>query len=150
MTFWHLTSYSDFPTYQSFHLFCDLNTELDLRRITNGFYGAFATSVACHQGMLTLQDKWFRPPFWDLLMLQFMRPNFPNLPWLYLTFHLEYPSVLSRFCLSIFNRDTKTKRSFVEEVHFCIIFKILLFFNSHWFKFGKSFMLWQYVLVLRN
>ena len=40
----------------------------------------------------------FRPPFWDLLMLQLLRPNSSNLPCLYSTFHLEYPLVLSRFC----------------------------------------------------
>ena len=37
-------------------------------------------------------------PIWDLLMLQLLRPNSSNLPCLYLTFHLEYPLVLSRFC----------------------------------------------------
>ena len=47
---------------------------------------------------LTLPDTWFRPPFWDLLMLQLLRPNSSNLPCLYSTFHLEYPLVLSRFC----------------------------------------------------
>ena len=38
-----------------------------------------------------------------LLMLQLLRPDFPNLPCLYLTFHLEYPSILSRFCFSQIN-----------------------------------------------
>ena len=37
-------------------------------------------------------------PFWDLLMLQLLRPNSSNLLCLYSTFHLEYPLVLSRFC----------------------------------------------------
>ena len=36
----------------------------------SGFHGAFATGVASQQGTLTLPDTWFRPPFWDLLMLQ--------------------------------------------------------------------------------
>ena len=49
------------------------------------------------QGTLTLPDTWFRPPFWDLLMLQLLRPNSSNLPCLCSTFHLEYPLVLSRF-----------------------------------------------------
>ena len=40
-------------------------------------------------------------PFWDLLMLQLLRPNSSNLPCLYSTFHLEYPLVLSRFCLVV-------------------------------------------------
>ena len=63
----------------------------------SGFHGAFATGVASQQGTLTLPDTWFRPPFWDLLMLQLLRPNYSNLPCLYSTFHLEYPLVLSRF-----------------------------------------------------
>ena len=41
--------------------------------------------------ILTLMWTWFRPPFWDLLMLQLLRPNSSNLPCLYSTFHLEYP-----------------------------------------------------------
>ena len=91
---------SDFPTDQTFHQFHDLYTELDLHRIMSGFHGAFATGVASQQGTLTLPDTWFRPPFWDLLMLQLLRPNSSNLPCLYSTFHLEYPSVLSRFCFN--------------------------------------------------
>ena len=67
--------------------------------IMSGFHGAFATGVACQQGTLTLPDTWFRPPFWDLLMLQLLRLNSSNLPCLYSTFPLEYPLVLSRFCL---------------------------------------------------
>ena len=55
--------------------------------------------MACQQGTLTLPDTWFRPPFWDLLMLQLLRPNSSKLPCLYSTFHLEHPLVLSRFCL---------------------------------------------------
>ena len=42
----------------------------------------------------------FRPPFWDMLMLQLLKPDFPILPRLFSTFLLEYPSVLSRFCLT--------------------------------------------------
>ena len=61
--------------------------------IMSGFHRAFATGVACQQGTLTLPDTWFRPPFWDLLMLQLLRPNSSNLPCLYSTFHLEYPLV---------------------------------------------------------
>ena len=88
---------SDLPTNQTFHQFHDLYTELDLHRIMSGFHGAFATGVASQQGTLTLPDTWFRPPFWDLLVLQLLRPNSSNLPCLYSTFHLEYPLVLSRF-----------------------------------------------------
>ena len=100
MTFWPLTN-SDLPTNQTFHQFHDLYTELDLHRIMSGFHGAFATGVASQQGTLTLPDTWFRPQFWDLLMLQLLRPNSSNLPCLYSTFHLEYPLVLSRFYLLV-------------------------------------------------
>ena len=99
MTFWPLTN-SDYPTIQTFHQYHDLDTDFDLHRIASGFHGAFATGVACQQGTITLPDTWFRPPFWDLLMFQLVRPNSSNLPCLYSTFHLEYPLVLFRFCLS--------------------------------------------------
>ena len=56
MTFWPWTSYSDFPTDQTFHQFHDLYTGIDLHRITSDFYGAFATGVASQQGTLTLPD----------------------------------------------------------------------------------------------
>ena len=39
------------------------------------------------------------PPFWDLLLLQLLGSDSSNLPCLYSTFHLEYPLVLSRFCI---------------------------------------------------
>ena len=61
--------------------------------IMSGFHGAFATGVACQQGMLTLPDTWF----------QLLRPDSSNLPCHYSTFHLEYPLVLSRFCLYYLN-----------------------------------------------
>ena len=61
---------------------------------------AISSIYASQQGTLTLPDTWFRPPFWDLLMLQLLRPNSSNLPCLYSTFHLEYPLVLSRFCFA--------------------------------------------------
>ena len=98
MTFWPLTN-SDLPTNQTFHQFHDLYTDLDIHWIMSGFRGAFATGVASQQETLTLPDTWFRPPFWDLLMLQLLRPNSSYLPCLYSTFHLGYPLVLSRFYL---------------------------------------------------
>ena len=48
----------------------------DLPKLTftelRGFHRAFATGVACQQGALTLPDTWFRPPLWDLLVLQLL------------------------------------------------------------------------------
>ena len=84
-------------TNQTYHQFHNLDTELDLHRITSGFHGTFATGVACHQGTLTLPETWFRPTFWDLLMLQMLRQVFPNLSCLFSTFHLQYPSARPRF-----------------------------------------------------
>ena len=97
MAFWPLTNCA-FPNDQTFQQFHDLDTELDFHRIMNGFHGVFATFVTSQQGTLTLPDTWFRPPFWDLLVLQLLRPDSSNLPCLYSTFHLEYTLVLSRFC----------------------------------------------------
>ena len=84
-------------TDKTLHQFHDLDTELDLHRITSGFNGACVTGLACQQGMLTLPDTWFRPPFWDLLVIQLLTQVFPNLPCLFSTLHFAYPSVLSRF-----------------------------------------------------
>ena len=78
------------PDLQQFY---DIDTKLDLCRITSSFHGI----LACQQGALTLPDTWFYP-FWDLLMLQLLRPVFPNLPCLFSTFYLEYTSIFSRFC----------------------------------------------------
>ena len=50
-------------TDQTFHRYHDFDTELDLHRITSGFYGAFATDVACKKGTLILSETWFRPLF---------------------------------------------------------------------------------------
>ena len=87
------------PVFPTLHRFtCNEHTELYLHRIKRGFHGACATGVACQQGALTLPDTWFRPPLWDLLVLQLLRPDSLNLPCLYSTFHLEYPLVLSRYC----------------------------------------------------
>ena len=108
-----------------------LITELDLHRIMSGFHGAYATGVASQQGTLTLPDTWFRPPFWDLLMLQLLRPNSSNLPCLCSTFHLEYPLVLSRFYFKI---KIKTQR-FCTMVFTAIIVTFLIktaFLRSIW------------------
>ena len=138
MTFWPLTI-SDFPTDQTFHQFHDLYTELGLHRFTSGFHGAFATGVASQQGTLTLPDTWFRPPFWDLLMLQLLRPNSSNLPCLYSTFHVEYPLVLSRFC---FVRTSVTAYVFsLCETYFAMLHNLntnLTIWLWHWSSTSES------------
>ena len=99
--------FSTFSTLISSPMTVGLVTLMTLPNLTftelRGFHGAFATGVASQQGALTLPDTWFRPSFWDLLMLQLLRPNSSNLPCLYSTFHLEYPLVLSRFYLGHIN-----------------------------------------------
>ena len=95
----NLATYFIFPLHRPFFYF-----------FMSGFHGAFATGVACQQGTLTLPDTWFRPPFWDLLVLQSLRPNSSNLPCLYSTFQIEYPLVLStcKFILFIFMKIGST------------------------------------------
>ena len=93
MTFWSLTN-SDFQTNQTFHQFHDIDTELDLHRL-------WVVSMEHFQRVwhASRERLPFRAPLWDLLVLQLLRPDSSNLPCLYSTFHLEYPLVLSRFCL---------------------------------------------------
>ena len=63
------------------------------------FHGAFATGVACQQGTLTLPDTWFRPSFWDLLVLQFLRPDSSKLPCFTRLFTLNIPLYFLDFAL---------------------------------------------------
>ena len=100
--------------------------------IMSGFHGAFATGVACQQGTLTLPDTWFRPPLWDLLMLQLLRPNSSNLPCLYSTFHLEYPLVLSRFCFQMLLMDSDLELDFEGHVS---SYSLAIFFWVKWVMF---------------
>ena len=93
-----------FPNRSDFHEFHNLDTKLDLHQVTSGFHGAFATDVECQQETLTLPDTSFRSPLWDLFILQLMRPVSPKLPCLFSTFHLEYPSIPPRFCLTLKRR----------------------------------------------
>ena len=72
------------------------SNDLDLYRITRGFNRTLVTGEACKQGVLTLLDTWFRP-FWDLLMLQLLRPVYRNLHVFSRLFALK--TVLSRICL---------------------------------------------------
>ena len=59
--------------------------------VLRGVHRALPTGGVCQQGALTLPDTWFCPFFWDLLVLQLLRPDSSNWPCLYSTFHLEYP-----------------------------------------------------------
>ena len=62
---------------------------------------------ACREG-LPFRTPGTVPPFWDLLVLQLLRPDSSNLPCLYSTFHLEYPLVLFRICFLHFHLESWT------------------------------------------
>ena len=84
-------------SFHGFTPFFVIDTELD-NRITRGVHAAFAS-----RERLLYRAPGSVPLFWDLVGLQFLIPDFLNLPCLYSTFHLEYPSVLFRFCLHLGN-----------------------------------------------
>ena len=75
------------------------------------FMKNFATGVACQQGTLTIPGS--VPLFWDLLVLQCLKPY--SSPCLYSTFYLEYPLVFSVICFKC-NNDGLC--SFVSWFHF--------------------------------
>ena len=93
-----LTSYSDFPTDQSFHQFSwpwyrawpSPNYEWFLWSICNG--------LASQQVTLTLPDIHFLPPFGTCLCSSCWDQFYRTCHIFFSTFHLEYPSVLSRLC----------------------------------------------------
>ena len=65
----------------------------------------------------------FRPPVWDLLVFQLLRPDSSNLPCLYLTFHLEYPLVL--FAEFFIRKPSETFRLLsVASILLCV-FKVI-------------------------
>ena len=89
--FWSVTVTPNRSEFPSILL---LVTVIDLHRFTSSFHG-------CQQGTLTILDTWFRPPFWDWVMLKLLRLVFPNFPCLFSTCRLKKSSVLSRFWLRI-------------------------------------------------
>ena len=98
MIVWSLTSYSDFPTDKTFHKFHDLDTKLDLQRITNAFHG-FNCNGCSMPAVKAYPRRYLVPStrFVDLLVHEMLRLVFQKLPCL--EFYLDYPSVLSRFYL---------------------------------------------------
>ena len=98
MTFWSLTN-SYFPTNQTFHQFHDLDTKLDLHRLWVVSMDHLQRVWYASRERLPFRTPGSVPPLWDLLVFQLLRPDSSNLPCLYSTFRLEYPFLLSRFCL---------------------------------------------------
>ena len=87
-----------FPDDQTFYHFQDLDTKLDINRIMNGFYGAFATTVACQQGALTLPGTWFRP-FMEPAYAPIVQTSFSELVVSFRDFSLECPQYFLDFTL---------------------------------------------------
>ena len=76
------------------------NFQITLKLLTQGYrYHKLRNTFGKPAGNAYPSGHLVPFPIWDLLMLQLLRPNSSNLPCLYSTFHLEYPLVLSRFCL---------------------------------------------------
>ena len=86
-----------------------------IRKLAGVSVKYLASFTALLQGTLILPDTWFRLTLWDLLVLQLLRPDSSNLPCLYSTFHLEYPLVFSRFCLSIKICVTECIRVYISK-----------------------------------
>ena len=101
------------PVSPTLHRFNDL-PKLTFTEL-GGFHRAFATGLTCQQGALTLPDTWFRPPFWDLLILPLLRPNSSNLPCPYSTFHLKYLLVLSRFSFDLTTEYTLFPHDLIKQ-----------------------------------
>ena len=102
MTSWPLTSYSDFPTDQTFHHFHYRDTELDLRRITSGFHGTFAIDEVCKQRTFTLPDTLFRPLFLGLAYAPVVETCFPELSVSFLDFSSWIPLGTFSILLSLY------------------------------------------------
>ena len=124
MTFWSLASYSDSQPIRLSTNFMNLIPSLTFTE-SEWFLWSICNGCGMPAGNTYPSHTWFRPSFWDLLMLQLLRPNFPNLPCLYSTFHFEYSSVLSRVCLT-----TKNTNSVLAWKLFNCFYKItfMLFF----------------------
>ena len=130
-----------FPTDKTFHQFHDLNTEIDLHRIKSGFYWAFATDMSCQQWTRTLPDTWFRSSFWDLLMLQLLRTDFPNflLDFSWFCLGRKYASFgLSAYCRNhIEGCRIWEQRTVSLPATFC------QFFTPRQYKFSLNVLIWS-------
>ena len=86
-----------FPDLHKFHYF---HTDLDLYQIARAFHWSFATSVACHQGRLPFRTlgsiPFLRLAYATIVETSFL--DFTLVFFFFMIFHLECPSVLSRFC----------------------------------------------------
>ena len=124
MTFLPLTSNSNFPTDQTFRQFHELNTELDLLRITSGFYGALQRVWHADRECLPFRTPGSVPRFFfgggGLLMLQLLRPDFQNLQCLYSTFHLC--DIVSTLTMSPYDKLLRRNMNilYILKRHACI------------------------------
>ena len=114
---WHSDPWQT-VTFQPIRLSTNFMTLIPSLIFTNyeWFPWTFATGVACQQGRLTFPESWFRPQLWDLLVLQWLRPDSANLPCLYSTFHLKHPLVLSRFCFQLCTSNCVKKKEIGRQL----------------------------------
>ena len=148
MTLCPLTNIDFLTDLRQFH---DLDTELDLHRIMGGFHGAFATSVVCQQGTLTLLDTWFRPIFWgpacapvETRFLEHAMSLLDFSPWIPLgTFSILLTDTEMVCCYStILNKiipilKLESKGHPTATYLLCIWFKQYLFRKVTWFHLNK-------------
>ena len=66
--------------------------------LNNHTYSIYTWEIHSSDRHCRILDNHTYCHFWDLFVLQLLRPDSSVLPCLYSTFHLEYPLVLSRFC----------------------------------------------------
>ena len=85
LLFWPLISYSDSPTDQTYNQLYYRVTDIDLHRITSSAHGAYAASVACQQGTLTLPDTWFHPTVLGPAYAPIVETSFPAMSFLELS-----------------------------------------------------------------
>ena len=71
---------------QTFHKFHNLDTGLDLRRLTSGFHEAFATGAASPAGNVYPSGHLVPFPFWGLAYAPIVETNFTELAVSFLDF----------------------------------------------------------------
>ena len=96
MTFWPSTRYSDFHTDKTFHQFHDLDTELDLHRITGGFSWGICNGCGMPTGNAYtsrhLVSSLLGYAYAPIVETSFseLAGSFPRASDLFSTFYLEY------------------------------------------------------------
>ena len=92
--------YSNYRADQNFHQL-DGHTELDFQGITSGFHGKHGNGNGNPAGN-AYRSGYMVPSLLGHAYVQIVGTSyFSKLPYLFSSVHLEYPSVLSRFCFRV-------------------------------------------------